>query len=730
MNPYVNAQAFSTWLNLDHHWRHILLQGKQNNMSEWLPWLSKTEDEESHTEANRITDLAFPVVLDRLHNASSFDTQSLNQLAKTVQFFDPKAVALLRQNYHREQQQPLAFAYDWIELYQLIELSPDLLTATEQLQLSRLIEIASGFWTEQEPTIQMMDNQLFALLQELWLELPNKFKNPDHRNTNLNRKIFSMITGITNPATYFAHPLRTTIQENLEVCLNLSVKQSPEPPVPIAMSQFDSCFADFMEWGTTTASSGNLSGNLIKLDNANSINRALDLPSVQIINNLSMQAADEISCQQQLTVKSNWVEWLMAAETVGWFHDRWPGLMADKHQTDQVSRLLNIGRQLHTFPDCVNQAQPLATQFELLKTKWEKLKQEIVSHVNQYASTELRPNSDVDLFQSIDQQTNYIPENFVIKPCDVTLSCGAFATLEPSSELLKLFPNHLILAEQFGLGELEICYDQVQWQNRKATPTHLDNNKIANFEGQLHLQLNGKFESETVFTKSLLSEQRHIYLFGENNQETLDLNCPLPIVGKQINTTLDRGTYGLLPNRLTFLTAQKIDINAVMRSNWNGWQNQLSNDETGFSFFNEMNELKVTLNDAFLGHVNDLQQQIYRKLIANNSSRTNDSALSKAAFEFLTHRRLLTHMTTGLYPQLYANNPAIRTALNGQDRLVDMTFFRQSFQQQSNVVDMMLQGDENFARHDEIWNETEQVESMIHNTLLQLEQIQNFAQPQ
>ena len=434
-----------------------------------------------------------------------------------------------------------------------------------------------------------------------------------------------------------------------------------------------------------------------------------------------MQAAGEVECQQQLTPHSNAVEWLLAAETVSWFHDRWPALMADPTHQSLLQSLLNQGQQLHRYPDCLNQAKPLNQQLQLLTTKWEKLKAEINNQVKAYTQTELTAGNDIDLFKSTDQQTQYIPSDMMIKACDVTTACGAFESFTPSAELLSLFPNHLRLAEQFGLGELSICYDQVQWVNRKTAPTHLDNNKIANFSGQLSVKLIGRYQEQTVFTQNLISDQQHVYLFGENNQETLDMSCPLPIIGKQINTTLDRGTFGLLPNRLTFLTAQKTDINAVLRNNWSRWQSKVINQpEENFTAFNDMNEVNNALNDAFLLHVNAIQQQIYRKLIANNLSRSNDSALSKAVFEFLTHRRLLSHMTTGMYPQLYAEQSNIRSALAGKNRLVDMQFFRQAYQSQMNVMDMMVLGDENLASHSFDWHETNQSGLLTYKVINQL----------
>lgn len=725
--PYVSSETFYSWLNLNYHWQQIFEEDGKNNTAQWLPWLTEDASQSTNPVVNNQS------LLSIWHNKPINSIEELTALVVQFNYFDTFAAALMRQQLHMINEQTLALAYDWIEIYQLLELSGDLLTSKEQKQLFSLVSAADMYWTNAETEINELNEQLYSLIKLLFKVLPEKFKNPDHFNEQLNQQVFSLITGIQNPDTYFVHPLRKDIQENLEVCLNLSAQQNAESSVPIAENQFKSCLNEFVTWGTELASNANLAGNLIKLDNPSSINRALDMPSVQIINNLTMQAAAEVNCQQQLSPQVNWVEWLLAAETVSWFNNRWPDMMTNHLESGQIDQLIGAGETLYTFPDCLVVADPLQSQFNLLSSKWDRLKQEIVNQVDQYRTTELTANSDVDLFKSIDQKTNYIPEKFTVTPCDATQTCGALITLDPSKELLNLFPNHLILAEQFGLGQLEICYDQVQWQNRKTTPTHLDNNKIANFEGQLSIQLNGRYRGESVFTKTLLSDQRHVYLFGENDQETLDTSCPLPIVGKQINTSLDRGTFGLLPNRLTFLAAQKVDINAVMRNNWEEWQSQLNAEPNDFSFYNDMNEVKTTLNDAFLQRVNELQQQIYRKLITNNHSRTNDSALSKAAFEYMTHRKLLSHMTLGLFPQLYTNRPSLQAAISGNNRLVDMDFFREAFEDQTNVADMIIEGDDNYALHQNSWGAVIESEPLIHNTLDHLEQIkvshQSSSQP-
>ena len=690
-------QAFSQWVNLPYFWSQIL-DSQPQQVASWLVWPETTL---SPAEPLAETSPVLDVTLNWLNADLERPISGIADFDRNIEYHNELTTALIRQRHHRLTEQPLAFSHDWIEIYQLIELSPVLLTADQQNQLSTLIEHALGQWQLWQTAVDHIDQRLFAVLLEVLRELPKKFKNPDHFNPALNQSILSLQLAIDDAESYLNHPIRTDIQRNLEVCLNLSDSEPPEPEEPIADNQFRSCVDELFRWATETASEANLSGNQVKPDNPTSLHRALEMPATRIPNVLATEAVPDEACLQQLEHMPNTFEWLLGAESIGWFHDRWPGLFAAHNKLAEISQLLIAGKQLLRYPACFQQAAPLASLNQKLLSKWERLKLEINNHITDYAETELVAGSDIDLLGSIDQVTRHIPDQLMIKPCDVTASCGAFTELEPPAIVMKLFPNHLRLANQFGLGELEICYDQVEWQNRKSVPTHLDNNKIANFEGQLSIRLNGKYAGSTVFTQPMVSEQRLIYLFGENNQETLDTACPLPIIGKQINTTLDRGTFGLLPNRLTFLTAQKADVNQVIKNNWDGWLNQLQDQLLSATYVDEMNGVKTSVNDAFLQHVNTLQQQIYRKLTTSNPSRINDSALSRAVFEFLNQRQLMNHMVSGLFPLSHNSDPQIRAALHGSSRMVDEDFFRQSFTNQTNVMDLLNQGDERMTQHQE-----------------------------
>jgi len=722
-------QVFQIWLNLPYFWQQII-QNQRSQTIQWLNWPDTTLN--TSPTAVKQPQASLPLVLQWLNKNTFQLTDELNQTDELVDYYDNISVALIRQHHHSQHGSLLAFANDWIEIYQLIELSPMLLTSSEQKHLAKIINQSMLFWDNNLVEIQSLDTRLYPVIKLLLMELPKKFKNPDHINATLNQQFLALAFDVDDIASYMNHPVRQTIQKNLEVCLNLSVMQTPEPNLPIADKQFESCFEELFKWANETAKDSIFAGNKVRLDNPTSLHRALEMPSLQIVNILNMQAVTDEKCQQQIPPQANLFEWLLATETLAWFHDRWPGIFAAKNKNDEFIQLMSMGKEINSHPSCFNQSDILNNQYITLKSKWDRLKQEIKQQIKLYESDKLVANSDISLFDSIEQKTNYIPDGLTIKPCDISKSCGAYVELDPTLKLMNLFPNHLKLATQFGLGEIKICYDQVEWQNRKTAPTHLDNNKISNFEGELSIQLNGMFEDNVVFSQQLTSKQRHIYLFGENNQETLDMSCPLSIIGKQINTSLDRGTFGLLPNRLTFLTAQKTDVNSVIKNNWSAWLSNIQDEDAVMSYFDDMNGIKSKLNDEFLVHVNQLQQQIYKKLITKNPSRINDSALTKATFEYLNQRKLLNHIITGLFPNTFQSNQSVRTALTGNLRMVDGDFFKRSFDSQTNVIDMMEQGDAIFKQYDSIWTEsfstlTGPESGFINATIDELQQIINFA---
>ncbi len=722
-----NSQIFYIWLNLNHYWHDILQRLTAQSSTAWLGITELPQASPNSIELDNQLQQTL-VFVDSLNKENSTTEQDHTLVNKIKDFsqqwssWTPLSAVFLRQSLHQNRKLWLAWAYDWIEIYQRIELSPHLLTATEQQALQKYITASQVLWSNRQAIIEARDKNIFPLLQAVFEQLPAKFKNPDHFDLTINNQILALAIGLNNPDDYFTQPLRDQIQKNLEVCLNLSTHIPPNPERPIADHQFESCLRDFIDWAQVQAFDTGLAGQLTTLDNPVSMARVLDMAAPQIINYLPAQAVEDKNCLDQFSLKPNPLEWMLAVESLNWLHDRWPGIIAEKPPAQaDLQSILDTGLKLHNYPECFQTATVLRAQFTELEQKWTTLKQAIRLYIKEYRDTHMAPGSDIDFFQNTDQLTDAVPDNLLISACDTKTACGASIKLKPDNKVLQLFPNHLKIAQQLQLGDLSICYDNVSWQERKSLPTQLNNKKIANYEGQLHVTLVGKYQDHIVFEQPLETSQRYIYLFAENNPSVLDMACPLPIIGQQITTSLDRGTYGLLPNRLTFLAAQKVDVNNIIRHHWPQWQSSINVSRV--NIVDPMDNIKPLVNETFIQHANTVQQQIYRKLTTSNPARIYDSALSNAVFEYLTESRRLKATVQTLFPATYHKNAAIRSALTGHKAMMNLDFFKHAYETQLNLMDMMAQGDAIIELHKPAWFKQQRRadENFLQPTMMQFE---------
>lgn len=696
--PMLAAEKFQRYLNLPGLWQQLLENGQAQ--AKWLAWTNALEKLPVKTDEQA----QLSAVLKAVQTANTLPQQLATIAAE--QDYDLLQTAILRQQYHKNHRQLLAYGYDWIEIYQLLETGTWLLSAEQQQQMQQLITANNDWWTNQRQAVDLIDQDIFSVIEQISQELPKKFKNPDHFDPELNRQLFKTLLDLDNSKRYFDATSRQKLQQNLEVCLNLSAEQAPNPQQPINQKQFKSCINDFVQWAEKTAKDAALSGLTENPDDPLAIYMGLKKPSFQNINLLRQLLLTDDDCRRQIEIKANPIEWILAAESLAWFADRWPGLIAELKDRQDFDRLKQQGQDLFAQPQCLQANQALNSRFNALEKSWQQLKQAIQQTIDEYRQQQLIEGSQIDLFKGNDQIIKITDQHqMTIEPCDLTQSCGAFTELTATPALFDLFPNHLKMAEQFGMGELKICYDSVKWVNRKTAPTHLNNNKIANYTGQLSIKINGKYDDQTVFSKSITGDSRQLYLFGANTQEVMDMDCPVAIIGQEISTKLDRGTLGLFPNRLTFLTAQRTDVNSVLENNWEQGENWLAkltdNSQTALSLIDEKTALKDTVNQTFLKHSNQLQQKIYGLITTANEQQP----LSAAAIDYFNQRQLLAAETKVMFHDLYLQ-PEPRQALNGTQRLADQTYFKQSFNQQINLFDMLQQAEQRMEKHRSIWQKT------------------------
>jgi hypothetical protein len=145
--------------------------------------------------------------------------------------------------------------------------------------------------------------------------------------------------------------------------------------------------------------------------------------------------------------------------------------------------------------------------------------------------------------------------------------------LEATRALVGLFPGTYLIADQTGLGQVEICYDNVQWVDRRAEPVRADDPHVANYYGRLSFDLIGRYREQgeltEVFGFNFISPDEYHYLFAAATDEVLGDSCPTEWVGSRIVTGLgDAGPLRIVPDRLTYLAAARSLPSQVFAANW------------------------------------------------------------------------------------------------------------------------------------------------------------------
>ena len=705
-NELTQTEAFNVYVRLADYWYQIMQTAAANDKLQWFESLMSEDNADVQLLRTYDVDSSLVAVLRFVNQPQDLNLVGfLQQTDQRNLVADDLATALLRMYHHRQSDHALATVYDWIDVYQQLEFSQQLMPAQQQEQLLQLSEVYDLWYVTQSDRLQNLDVRITPLLTAIFSGIKEKLKNPDHISVQTNQKIITFITGIEDINAYLRQPFRRDLHQALEVCFNISEEYAPFPQQPIDRNQFVGCVNDIVSWGNEAAKSQDLAGSMSVLNATQPIVRALEVPAWQLINTLK-HSHDTGVCASQTAV-ANPLEWLLAGESLLWLHDRWPALFQESGVNGQIQNMLSTGRQLQLDLDCPQAAGELEQNYLELVERWNKVRQEVQNFSNRFAANRIKSDHNIDFFQSTNQFTALRAESYEINPCEGGNVCGAQISLSTSSELLNQFPNYIRQAVVLELGELNICYDEVEWLDRKTAATHLSNTQIANFEGRLSLKLKGFYGEQKVFSKQVSSSQTYNYLFGENTEDVLAMACPLPLVGKQIETKLERGTFGLFPNRLTFLTANRSDVNQIIRNNWESgdeWLLKLSNESASELLeFNALPEIEAQVNTNFVRLGNELQQMVYQQLLEDKLRRYNSSSLTAAMLDYMARRQLFVAMIKTLYPDQYHESTLLREALIGQNRIPDTSVMSENFEKREDVLAALNDFDARIDVHKAIW---------------------------
>ena len=669
-------------------------------------------------------------------HASDGDTKEFVELVKLIESFNSYGNqfhhSILRFTFNKYQQHYLASAISWNEVVYYLYSRKDQLNDQDLETVKKFIEENDVWFLSKEAELSDINKELPEKIEITVHNLKQYYQNDSHYD--LNEKGLFNSYQLVEPMLekYMATPFRQKIRKELEVCLNISKEISPFPQQPIDVKQFNGCIEDITHAAIIEAKSRELAGSLTKVNSKQALDRTLQLPAWQTINILKARVAIN-GCLDESHQSVNPLEWLLASESLLWFIDRWPAYFAKYPNNNKIQQIIKMGETLENTLDCIEKPklELLAIELNKIDKAWQNVKTQIKQVVDEFNEQNLTLGSDLDLIGNVDIASNYRVENATIEACDAQQSCGVHAPLNSSRALFGLFPNHLLVADQLKLGQLKLCYDNVGWENRRSASTHLDNPSVANYFGQFSFSIKGYYDDELVFERKLTSKEEYYYLFGENSDEVLSTYCPLSIVGNKISTTLVDGTYGLVPNRLTFLTASRASESNVLTSNWSSgeeWQDQIANSATNSISENELDELSVTIQEAYQSKAKSLQDVIYQALLGNLQDPTEKQQILTDSFTDMNRiKKLFSQMVYITQPDEYMTNDILHGIFFGSDKISDSSTINEYYKNQLNINQLIMSMDENIKINQNKWNNFTPTWSnaYLKNLLYRLKSLQN-----
>jgi hypothetical protein len=336
----------------------------------------------------------------------------------------------------------------------------------------------------------------------------------------------------------------------------------------------------------------------------------------------------------------------------------------------------------------------------------------------------LKPGADVVLSGDVGQNTAYRTEGLTIGPCNLETSCEMTQPLEATRALIGLFPDAYLLADQTGMGTIEICYDNTVWVNRRAVLVRPEDPHVANFFGQLSFDLKGRFHegeiSRDIFGATFVSPEEYNYLIAEATDEVLEDECPVEWVGRKITTTRnDKEGFHIVPNRLTYLAASRSRASELMNANWSKGDEWRDRFVTGQEVTPIDVEADKGMNDRLGQHLRSLyqaeQQAMYGGMLRSSVTAEDEDfrMLNQLMNRVTTYKALLRAQLIVFYPESMLDSDAIRGMLEGQGGLLDETIIRRFRANNSAISEIRQAGLARLDRFQALWKQ--QPEAMLRS---------------
>jgi hypothetical protein len=301
--------------------------------------------------------------------------------------------------------------------------------------------------------------------------------------------------------------------------------------------------------------------------------------------------------------------------------------------------------------------------------------------VTAFRSERLRPGADVAFDKDALQSTTFRPDNFVIAPCDAQRVCEMSGNLSTTRALIGLFPNEYLVAEQTEMGHIEICYRNMEWVQRRSELVRADDENIAHYFGHMAFDLVGRYvdngQYSEIFGFRFTSPKETLYLLASASAEVLDDSCPVEWVGKPVITSMQGDHAGIVPDRLTYLAVARKLPSRLLQGNWDQGAEWRDWFVTGSGVtpleLPAAPEIITRLNQHLQALYQAEQKEVYQRLMLTGyrDPQGRDASLNDELSEVSMAKDMLRMQMLLFYPESLETNEAIRTALAGDDGLLE-----------------------------------------------------------
>ncbi len=550
----------------------------------------------------------------------------------------------------------------WLEWFETLE--PEQRRALRRIDTDlpvviALLEDAAGYLASSEPASLRALSELADVYAQLALFMPDV-------------------------GFYLDQPVRSEIRETVAAC-------NPDPLLvgPMPRDVFERCVRNLFELLGEGLATEELAGGAQGPFAPEFLRRELGLVSWQraayIDGHLGWML--DVPCEPPEWV--NVLEWSLAIEhLMRWVPQR-PVYFAGPRWQDVLSAVreaaIDRSGTHRDWMDCISghgreRRDPVQRLLDRHDDALLELEALLVEASERFYLDVVRPGADIDLDGPAAQVTGYRPEGLMVQPCPGAETCGARAELPVSRALLGLFPNAYLLADQLGMGEMGLCYEEVRWVDRQSRPARQRDGKVSNYEGRLSFELVGSFardpeaDPDTVFRYRLTAVEPRHYLFAAADPELLDLDCPRDLIGKSVASTLPEERLRLIPDRLTYFVSAPTTPEAELLANWDRgaeWRDWfVTGDRVEHLESGDGAALEVAVQAQLSALSARRERQLAAPLTAPVRADGSDPlalAMARVADSMAMLRRLMEIH----YPRLIRHHDPVRAMLAGEEGLIN-----------------------------------------------------------